>query len=72
MLMIYRKHKKFDGEIFLMYIMWYGLGRSWIEWLRVDSLPYSGGFKISQIVAVVSAAAAFVLIVINRKRRKQA
>ena len=72
MLMIYRKHKKFDGELFLMYIMWYGLGRSWIEWLRVDSLPYSGGFKISQIVAVVSAAAAFVLIVINRKRRKQA
>ena len=55
-----------------MYIMWYGLGRSWIEWLRVDSLPYSGGFKISQIVAVISAVAAFVLIVINRKRRKQA
>ena len=54
-LLIYRKHKKFDGEIFLLYATWYGLGRMWIEQLRVDSLPYSANFKISQIVAVFSA-----------------
>lgn len=70
-LLIYRKHKKFNGEIFFMYIAWYGIGRAWIEQLRVDSLPYSGGFKISQIVAVLSAAAAAAMIVIFRRRRKK-
>lgn len=34
----YSKHRKFDGELFLMYIGWYGLGRFWIEGLRTDSL----------------------------------
>ncbi len=71
LLLCYRRHKKFDGEIFLMYIGWYGLGRSWIEYLRVDSLPYNAGFKISQIVAIVSFVTAVVLIIINRRRVKK-
>ena len=70
LLLLYRRHKKFDGEIFLMYIGWYGLGRSWIEYLRVDSLPYNASFKISQIVAIVSFLTALVLIIINRRKVK--
>ena len=34
----YSKRRKFDGEVFLLYVAWYGLGRSWIEGLRTDSL----------------------------------
>ena len=45
-----KKLKSFDGEIFLLYISWYGLGRFWIEALRTDSL-FIGDFKVSQLVA---------------------
>ena len=57
-LFLYRKRKRFEGEIILLYVAWYGVGRSWIEQLRVDSLPYNASFKISQIVGIVTAIAA--------------
>ena len=44
------KKKKFDGQVFLMYITWYGFGRMLIEGLRTDSLMV-GTFRISQVVA---------------------
>ncbi len=43
------KKKKFDGQIVLMYLTWYGFGRMFIEGLRTDSL-YVGVFRISQVV----------------------
>lgn len=44
--------RKFDGEIFLLYIGWYGAGRFWIEALRTDSLYIPGTpLKVSQVVA---------------------
>lgn len=52
-LLLLKKHKKFNGEIFCAYILWYGLGRFWIEGLRTDSL-YIGTLRISQIVALIS------------------
>ncbi len=69
-LLCYRKRKKFDGEIFLMYIGWYGFGRAIIEGLRTDSL-YFGVFRVSQIVGIASFIAAAVLIVLNRRRVKK-
>lgn len=60
LLWLYRK-KKFDGQIFLSYVLLYGLGRLWIEGLRTDSL-YLGPVRISQIVALVSAIAAGILL----------
>ncbi len=47
------KHKKYDGQIALGYMAWYGLGRAWIEGLRVDSL-YWGPFRVSQVLAAVT------------------
>ncbi len=44
------KKRKFDGQIFLGYVAWYGLGRVFIEGLRTDSL-YLGAFRVSQLVA---------------------
>lgn len=63
---IYRKHKKFDGEIFLMYLWGYGLGRVWIEGLRSDSLmlPFFN-MKVSQMIAAICVLACSVLIVKN-------
>ncbi len=43
------KKKKFDGQVCIMYLTWYGFGRMLIEGLRTDSL-YVGPFRISQVV----------------------
>lgn len=44
------KKRKFDGQVFLYYLAWYGLGRAYLEGLRTDSLMI-GSFRISQLVA---------------------
>lgn len=59
----YSKKKKFDGEILLLYLGWYGLGRMFIEGLRTDSL-YIGGLKVSQWLAGACLVTAIVLLVI--------
>ena len=66
-IIIYRKHKKFDGEIFLMYLWGYGMGRVWIEGLRSDSLmlPFFN-MKVSQMIAAICVLACSVLIVKKR------
>ncbi len=52
LLLLYRKHKKFDGEIFLMYLCGYGLGRFWIEGLRTDQLLIPGtALPVSRVLA---------------------
>lgn len=58
-----KKLRTFDGEITLMYISWYGLGRFFIEGLRTDSL-YAGNFRISQIVAGASFVAGLILFIV--------
>ena len=66
-----KKKRKFDGEVFLLYIGWYGLGRAWIEGLRTDSLMlFSTGIRVSQLVAIVSfvAAAAVLAYVLLKKK----
>ena len=70
-LLWYRKKKRFNGEIFLIYIGAYGLGRAFIEGLRTDSLliPYTN-IAISQIIGIVCVVAAAVLIYIYSKKNK--
>ena len=60
----FRKHeRKFDGELILLYAVWYGIGRALIEGLRTDSLYITGtGIRVSQLLAGVSAAAAAVVL----------
>ncbi|MBP1545340.1 MAG: prolipoprotein diacylglyceryl transferase [Oscillospiraceae bacterium] len=66
----YHKHRRFDGEIFCMYVFWYGLGRFFIEGLRTDSL-YIGSVRASQLLAAVSALAALAVIIAMRIRAKK-
>ena len=64
-------HRHFKGETLLQYLVWYGLGRFFIEGLRTDSLMV-GSFRISQIVAAACVVVGIVLlIVLNRKAKVQ-
>ena len=62
------KKRKFDGQCFLFYVFWYGIGRAWIEGLRTDSLYFFGlelfgvPIRTSQLLAAVSALAAGVVL----------
>lgn len=68
----YYKHKKFDGELFLMYVAWYGLGRFFIEGMRTDSLYFFGtGLRVSQVLAGLSFVAAVALILSVRRRLRK-
>ncbi len=61
-----KKHRHYDGEIFTMYVAWYGLGRGWIEGLRTDSLYLFGtGLRVSQLLAILSCLAAVALLIRN-------
>ena len=51
------KKRRYDGQVALGYAAWYGLGRAFIEGLRMDSL-YWGPFRVSQVLAAVSCTAA--------------
>lgn len=59
--LLYKK-KKFDGQILLMYLAWYGFGRMFIEGLRTDSL-YIGVFRISQVVGFICFVVCTALLV---------
>lgn len=65
------KLRRYDGQTFLLYVIWYGAGRFFIEALRTDSLYVPGlPIKVSQLVALVSVAAAVALLIVFRKRTK--
>jgi len=57
------KRRKYDGQIALGYLAWYGLGRAIIEGLRTDSL-YLGDFRVSQLLAALSCAVAVITLMI--------
>ena len=71
-MLLYRKHKKFDGEVFLVYLLGYGLGRVWIEGLRTDQLLLPKiGLPVSQMLAGVIVIVSLVLILYNRRKCKK-
>ena len=70
-----KKMRKFDGQIFLSYVLWYGLGRFWIEGMRTDSLYFFGlelfgvPIRTSQVLALGSALVAAVILVWQMTRK---
>ena len=72
-LLLYRRHKKFEGELALYYLAGYGLGRAWIEGIRTDTLFIPGTtVPVSQVLAVVLFAGAVLAdIFIRLWRRKK-
>lgn len=71
LVLLARKGRKFDGQMFLSYVAWYGVGRAIIEGMRTDSLYFFGtGLRTSQMVGIISAVVAIVVMVIQWKRGK--
>ena len=58
------KRREYDGQIALGYVVWYGLGRTFIEGLRTDSLYFPGTeIRVSQLLAAASCLAAAAALV---------
>lgn len=71
-LLLYRKHKKFEGEISLMYLAGYGIGRFFIEGLRTDQLLLPGiGLPVSQLIGIAAFVVCTITIVVIRVRKKK-
>lgn len=67
LMIIYWPKKKFNGEIILMYLAGYGLGRFWIEGLRTDQLfLWNTGIAVSQALSLLLFVVAVALIVVFR------
>mgnify|MGYP003369865887 CR=1 FL=1 len=67
-LFLYQRHRKFHGEIFLLYVIWYGMERFVVEGLRTDSLETVGGVRVSQLLALVSVIVAGAVWLWQRKK----
>lgn len=74
-MLLYRKHKKFNGELALIYLGGYGLGRFWIEGLRTDQLLIPNStIPVSQMLAIimfVCAVIADVAVRVYLKKKKE-
>lgn len=72
MLLCWKKYKKFDGQILLVYLFGYGAGRFWIEGLRTDQLLIPGtDVAVSQMLALVLATVSAVLTWHMTKKTKE-
>lgn len=71
LLLAYRRRKVFDGEIVLLYLFGYGIGRVWIEGLRTDQLKLPvTGWPVSQVLAGIVVILVPVFIIRKRKMIK--
>ena len=70
---LYKRHKKFDGEIFAIYLMGYGVGRFIIEGLRTDQLVIKalGGIAASQVLSIILIVLAVACVIYNRVQLKK-
>ena len=67
-LVLFTKHKKFDGEVILFYLAGYGLGRVWMEGLRTDQLfLWNTPFAVSQILSGIIFVMAVIVIFVKRR-----
>jgi len=71
-LMLYRKRKKNNGEVFFLYLILYGAGRVWIEGLRTDSLMLWGtNIRVSQLLSAILIVIFTILFVRMRIKTPQ-
>lgn len=66
----YRNKIVFKGELFCMYLIGYGLGRSWIEALRTDQLQFGNGWAVSQMLAIFLVIVTTGVVVYKRYKVK--
>lgn len=67
-----RRFRQYDGQTFLLYIVWYGVSRFFIEGLRTDSLLLPGiDLRVSQVLAAASVLAAVILLILGAVFQKK-
>jgi len=72
LLWLYRKRKKFEGEIFLLYLFGYGVGRIWIEGVRTDQLLIAGtSMPVSQVLSGILVIVTTVIYVVKWKKNNK-
>ncbi|MEG1789646.1 MAG: prolipoprotein diacylglyceryl transferase [Oscillospiraceae bacterium] len=72
-LWVKKGRRKYDGQVFFLYVLWYGVGRALIEGLRTDSLYLGGtGLRVSQLLAALSALVAAAALLIAHRRQHPA
>ena len=57
------------GQLTGIYLMWYSVGRFFIESLRTDSLMFKS-FKVAQIISIIMFLTGLLLILVNIKKSK--
>ena len=78
LLFVITKGRRFDGENTWFYFLWYGLGRTWIEGLRADSLYLfdwtimGQPIRVSQALSIVMVVVSVIMLVYNIKFRRHA
>lgn len=70
-----KKLQQYRGQVFILYLVWYGLERTVVEGLRTDSLylPFSvGGYtpRVSQVLSFALVITGVILLIVFRKRRE--
>jgi len=68
-MLIFRRKKKFDGEVILWYLIGYGIGRAVIEGMRTDQLimPVTG-WPVSQALSIVVATVSVIVVIVKRRK----
>lgn len=70
LMMIFFHKRRFEGEVFLWYLLGYGVGRFWIELLRTDQLLIPGiGYPVSVVLSALLAVISLVWIMIGRMKK---
>lgn len=69
-----KNHQKYKGQVFFIYLAWYGFERMVVEGLRTDSLylpftVFGNDVRVSQLVSLIIFIAGITLLIINRKRK---
>lgn len=73
LLIVFNKFRKFDGEVFLLYIMGYGIGRFWIEGMRTDQLIlHTINLPVSQVLSACLVIVSLGLIIYKMKKTAKA
>lgn len=66
----YSKYRKYDGQLFLMYLAWYSSERSIVEGLRTDSLML-GNIRVSQALSIVIFVTSMILLFVCGSKVKR-
>ena len=70
LLLVYARRAKHDGNVFAMYLIGYGIGRFWIEGIRISTLQTGFGMPVSQFLSLILVIIGIVYILVMRKRNK--